>query len=101
MERGDMSFGPRVLVQSQDRANEHVLPGGQHHHEHPHPAPLTGARINPLAQEAAVDLGLRAWLNVVPQDGDLRGIHSSGSVACTQWREDDSEACSLCSSRSR
>lgn len=67
-----------MLVQGEHRADEHVPGRGQHHHERPDPVPLTGARVGPLAQETVVNLGFRAGLDLIPQDGDLRSLGLSG-----------------------
>lgn len=71
---------PGVLVHVDHRADEHVPRGGKHHHERPNPVPLPGSRIDPLAQEAVVDLGLRARLDLVPQHGDFRAGRLIGQV---------------------
>lgn len=71
----DVRFRPRVLVQVQHRPNEHVPRARQHHHERPDPVAFPGPRIDPLPEEAIVDLSLRTGLDVVAQHCNLRLRH--------------------------
>ena len=69
LERLHVALGPRVLVQPEHRAHEHVPRAGQHHRERPDHQPLPGRRVQPPAQLPVIDLRLGAGL------GRIRAQH--------------------------
>ena len=75
-ERGHMRLTPRMLIQPDHRAHEHVPRAAQHHHERPDHMPDPGHRVRPAAQLPVVDLRLLTRLaRHQPQHPHLLAAH--------------------------
>jgi hypothetical protein len=68
----DVGLAPGVLIEVEDRADEHVPGGCEDHHECPDAVPGARTGVDPLPQEAVVDLCLGARLDLVTQHSHLR-----------------------------